>query len=166
MSPPLTREQKRAFVAELTPPFGALHLICDGDLVSLTVYRHTPMAYRVATYVNGSIKGAWWDGDKSFPEQKYLRRIEKPRFKPSDLEFYRRLHGARKVAADPKYHEVLVYFSHDWASGGAVLAHLARVCQSIRAATEEEREAMLQASAVRIDAAADSLTPPSAKEAA
>ncbi|HPU10032.1 MAG TPA: hypothetical protein PK947_05830 [Ottowia sp.] len=154
MNPVLTREQKRAFVAALTPPFGTLHLMCDGDLISMYVYRHTPMAYRVAAYINGRFRGAWLNADTPCPEQKYLRRIARPLFKPAELADLRRVYGAKKVNNDPRYCREVVYFRHDWASGAAVIAHLARVCQSIRLATDAEVSAMIQAVAVGVAAVA------------
>lgn len=134
----LSLAQRRTLAASLVPPYGRIDLICDGDWVSIITYRHRMMSYRVAVYVDGRFLGKWCNPQEPCRQQRYMRRMEKPVLTPADRVHLERIFGKKKVANDPKYQRKHVWFYPDFASGGAALAHLSRVCQDIREATEEE----------------------------
>lgn len=134
----LSLAQRRTLAAILVPPYGRIDLLCDGDWVSLIVLRYQKMSYRVGVYVDGTFMGKWCNPQEPCRQQRYLRRSERSFLTPANRVQFEKLYGKKKVANDPKFNRKFVWFCPDFVSGEAALAHLSRVCQDIREATEEE----------------------------
>ncbi|HMW56394.1 hypothetical protein [Accumulibacter sp.] len=138
----LTPAQQRKIAAVLTPPCGVVDLICDADWIRLEVQHARALTYRVFVYVNGDFRWAWSLAEEHHPEQKYMRRTATPLYGTADLERMRKIFGAKAVNGDPRYKKQFIFFRPDFASGRAALAHLSRVCATIRAPDEDEMRSL------------------------
>lgn len=127
----LSKEQKQAFIDELSKPYGRVFLLCDGYRITLSVERTSQLSYRVITYVNGVWEGKWMSGKNDFPEQKFLNRRERSVVTPKQKAQAEKAFGKRLVAKDPWYSKKIVIYHISWASGKAAINHLCRVCDSI-----------------------------------
>lgn len=127
----LNKEQKDELARKLDTPWGQVELRCDGYDVTLSVQRYKGMQYRVLTYVNGSIKGEWFRGDKPAPESKFLRKSVRPNLSPSQRKEWEKKLRKRFVKNDPFASGSVTLFLPDWASGKAAISHLDKVCDSI-----------------------------------
>lgn len=134
----LSKEQIEVLAASLSHPFGSgVKLLCDGYTVSLQVERRSKagLKYCVMTYVNGYFKGEWCGLSKQeCPEQKFMRKLVRPRCSPSRKREMIKIFGKRHIDKDPYYSEKQTSYWPDWASGKAALQHLNRVCASVQLA--------------------------------
>lgn len=127
----LTKEQKDTLIADLTSPWGRVHLICDGYRIALVVEQAKPLVFRIVTYINGQWGGEWSLGSKEFPEQKFLNKKTRLACTPSFKAKMEKIFGKRAVAKDPYYNKTFVTYDISWPSGKAAINHLCRVCESV-----------------------------------
>ena len=130
----LTKEQKSQLAEDLSLPWGAVELLCDGYRIGLQVQRTKGLTYRIVIFVNGKWEGRWLSGVAAYPEQKFLRKVTLPVCRPSMKARAVKIFGKRAVAKDPYYSETFVTYRPDWPSGKAALNHLCRVCESVEIA--------------------------------
>lgn len=129
----LSKEQIDVLAASLAHPYGGgVTLLCDGYKVNLTVQRAKGMTYRVMTYVNGYFKGIWCGLHNEHPEQKFMRKLVKPRCSPKHKREMEKIMGKRHVKNVPYYSEKQTSYWPDWPNGKAALNHLNKVCESIQ----------------------------------
>ena len=133
----LTKEQKQELIDKLALPWGRVNLLCDGYRITLAVQQVSPLKYRVVTYINGVLEGKWMIAEKSYPEQKFLNRKERPLAKPSEKAKAEKAFGKRAVAKDPWWSKTFVSYDVTWASGKQVIHHLCRVSESIEILPDE-----------------------------
>lgn len=132
----LTQEQKKKLIEQLSIPYGAVALRCDGYEIKLRVEAVKKLTYRVVTYVNGEWKGVWIDASRPCPEQKFLNKTERPFATPTQKAKAEKLFGKRAVAKDPFYTKKLVSYDISWPSGSRAINHLCNVCDSIEIVDE------------------------------
>ncbi len=131
----LSKEQIEVLSASLAHPFGSgVKLLCDGYEITLHVERSKNMTYRVMTYVNGYFKGIWCGSKNEHPEQKFMRKLVRPRCSPAKKREMEKIMGKRWVKNDPYYSEKQTSYWPDWPNGKAALNHLNRVCESVQLA--------------------------------
>lgn len=132
----LTKEQRKSLEENLSYVGGTVHLLCDGNRVSLQVQRWKGLTARVITFINGEFKGTWFSALEEIPEHKFLRKTEISMIKPKDRAMAEKAFGKRLVAKEPIYSRKFVQYHPDWASGKAAINHLCRVCESVEIAPE------------------------------
>lgn len=132
----LSKQQIDVLAASLAHPYGSgVKLLCDGYTVTLQVERAKKLTWRVITYVNGYFKGEWYGLSKQeCPEQKFLRKLVRPRCSAKHKRDMEKIMGKRHVNNDPYYKEVQTSYWPDWPSGKAALNHLNKVCESVQLA--------------------------------
>ncbi|MDD3276982.1 MAG: hypothetical protein PHP93_08040, partial [Kiritimatiellales bacterium] len=111
----ITKEQRAACAATLSGPWGRVKLLCDGYEVVLTVECYKPLKYRVMTYVNGFFKGEWISAEKTYPEQKFLRKSVRPVYSAAFIRKMEKAVGKRWVAQEPVYKKTITTYMPDWA---------------------------------------------------
>ncbi|MFZ6655641.1 hypothetical protein [Undibacterium sp. TJN19] len=134
----ITKLQKEQIAKELTMPWGRVELICDGYKINLVVERYKELSYRVATYVNGYIKGEWFYSKSESPESRFLRKRVVPNISPTKKKKLEKIYGKRVIAKDPFWSGSVTVFYPDWPSGKAALNHLCKICDSVEIAPSEE----------------------------
>lgn len=127
----LDKELKQSLIGALSHPYGMCRLMCDGFKIDLQVQRGKGMTYRIATYVNGVMKGTWMSASDAHPEQKFLKKVTKPLLKPREKAGLLKILGKRAAAKDAHYNATFSFFDPTWPSGRAVINHLEKVCESI-----------------------------------
>lgn len=128
----LSKETRDELCSQLLLPWGAVHLMCDGFKVSLSVQRSgKSLQYRVMTYVNGYFKGEWFSAETEHPEQKFLRKSVRPNVSAAKRAKLEKVLGKRHVKNDPYWSGSVTLYLPDWASGKAAISHLCKVCDSI-----------------------------------
>ncbi|PJC11852.1 MAG: hypothetical protein CO066_13460 [Comamonadaceae bacterium CG_4_9_14_0_8_um_filter_60_18] len=129
----LSKQQIDVLAASLAHPYGnGVTLLCDDYMVTLKVEAAEAMNYRVMTYVNGHFKGIWCGlAKQDCPEQKFLRKMVRPRCSPAKKRVMEKVMGKRYVKNKPYYSEQWISYWPDWVSGKAALNHLNRVCESV-----------------------------------
>ncbi|MDP2153827.1 MAG: hypothetical protein Q8J66_09240 [Methylotenera sp.] len=133
----LTKEQKTELAQKLTSPWGAVKLICDGFTIDLQVQRMKGgMTYRVMTFVNGQFKGEWVSSTQEHPQQKFLRKSERPLYSASHKATLEKIYGKRHVANTESYQKKYITYMPDFASGKAAISHLCKVSESIQVVHE------------------------------
>lgn len=132
----LSKQQIDVLAASLSHPYGSgVTLLCDGYTVTLQVAKAKGLTWRVMTYVNGHFKGTWCGLSKQeHPEQKFMRKMVKPRCSPAKKREMEKIMGKRHVKNDPYYSETQTSYWPDWPSGKAALNHLNKVCESVQLA--------------------------------
>jgi hypothetical protein len=134
----LSKEQIEVLAKDLSHTFGSgVKLLCDGYTVALQVEKYSKkgLEYCVMTYVNGYFKGEWCGLSKQeCPEQKFMRKLVKPRCSPAYKRKMIKIFGKRHVDKDPYYTETQTSYWPNWSNGKAALNHLNRVCESVQLA--------------------------------
>lgn len=143
----LSKEQKEDLIKELTLPWGSVNLMCDGYLVSLNVERKTAMTFRIYTYINGLMKGAWIIGSNPVPEQKFLRQSIRPNLSPAKRIKMEKALGKRHVSKDEFLSGSYTVYFPDWSTGKVAINHLCKVCESITIPDKAEAQAIIKAAA-------------------
>lgn len=130
----LSKQQIEVLAQSLSHPYGSgVKLLCDGYEVTLQVGAVKAMSYRVMTYVNGHFKGSWFGLSKpDCPEQKFMRKLVRPRCSPAKKREGEKIMGKRYVNNNPYYSEIQTSYWPDWPSGKAALNHLNKVCESVQ----------------------------------
>ena len=136
----LTTDQKKELIGRLGHPWGAVDLLCDGFNVTLRVECMKELQYCVVVYVNGRWKGEWTNGNKEFPEQKFMRKSVRKIFTPKQLRQLEKILGKRKVAKDPDYQKTYTMFHPYFGTGRAAINHLCKVCDSIEIKKDTEND--------------------------
>jgi hypothetical protein len=138
----LTKEQKADLIEKLFHPWGVVVLLCDGDVVTLSVQPAKGLRYHVVTHVNGWFRGAWVDPKSTAREQRYLRKVERPLYSAGERAKAEKDHGKRFVK---KYlGGTYTLFHGDWPNGKAPIAHLCKVCESIEIGSKDDLAALTE----------------------
>ncbi|MGB6056318.1 MAG: hypothetical protein WBG17_13890 [Burkholderiaceae bacterium] len=130
----LTEEQKTELTRQLSHPWGAVDLMCDGYRIALRVQQSKALTFRVMTYVNGYFKGEWVRGKNPAPESKFLRKSVRPCISPAKRLKLEKMFGKRRVKNDPYWSGSVTLYLPDWPSGVAAINHLCKVCESVQIA--------------------------------
>ncbi len=139
----LDKETKERLIADLSHPYGAVKLVCDGREVDLQVRRRSgkSMRYCVMAFVDGKWEHRWSRDDKEHPEQKFARRSEKHVLSEKERkEFlkaapaYGRKGSPKRNAFEARIEAKLVWFDPTFSTGSAAINHLLKVCESVSVA--------------------------------
>lgn len=133
----LSKAQKDELIERLSTPYATLELDCDGYRIGFQAQRDGKSGLRfvLAVFVNGWMKGEWMFFDKPCPEQKFMRRIDKPLFTKKEQAQWVKMDvalGMKRKDAIAKAAKTLTHMSPYFPSGRAAILHLCRVCEEIK----------------------------------
>ncbi|OON62305.1 hypothetical protein B0920_02165 [Massilia sp. KIM] len=158
----LSKEQKERAIADLSHPWGRVSLRCDGYLVTLVMQRtgKNSLTFRVTTFVNGRIEGAWFVESSAAQESRFMRKSIRPNLSAAKRKAAEKALGKRYVARDPFYSGSYTLYLPDWVNGKAAINHLCKVCESIELLSVDEARVALNALAkpVAAEPVVDALT--------
>lgn len=132
----LTKAQRDELVSKMDTPYCSIKLRCDGYEIGIQTGRigKVGMRFAFAVYVDGWFKGEWSDATQSFPEQKFLKRVERSLYSPKEKALMiktAKVLGTARAKATADANRTYAYFTHVFPSAKAVVAHLHKVCDSI-----------------------------------
>lgn len=136
MTSQLTKAQRDELISKMDSPYCSIKLRCDGHEIGVQAGRvgKVGMRFALAVYVDGYFKGIWSDAKQSFPEQKFLKRVEKSLFTPKEKALMiktGKVLGTSRAKATADANRTYAYFTHVFPSARAVVAHLHKVCDHI-----------------------------------
>jgi hypothetical protein len=138
----ITKELKAELIEKLNSPFASLKLDCDGYQIGLQAQSKDKSGLRfvLSLYVNGWMKGVWLDLKNPCPEQKFMRRMERPLHSKKEQEAIVKFEvacGMKRKDAIDKAARKFAYLAPYFPSGRAAIHHLCRVCESITIVADE-----------------------------
>jgi hypothetical protein len=117
----LSKADVTKIVEQLSMPWGAVMLDCDGYDVRLWVAEVGALKFEVATYVNGCFKADWLQADCE-ERRRFMRPLKRYVYTAKDRK-NRRLRAALKpLDIDRK----IVFFTPFWPTAKAALNHIQR----------------------------------------
>lgn len=123
----MTQEDWDALKAQMESPWGSMKLQCDQyELTLEQVTNSKNKSWETVVYVDGYIKGIWWEAEGDQPKyeeaRRFMRKVSRALHTKKDLEFYRVTRGKRVATqmAAVKY----TRFDHCWKSFTALKKHL------------------------------------------
>lgn len=141
----LDKETKDRLIADLSNPYGAVKLVCDGREIALEVRRSSgkSLSYRVVVFVDGKWEHRWSLSDTEHPEQKFARRTEKSLLSEKERKAllksapaYGRKGSAERNAFEARVNRKFVWFDPTFSTGSAAINHLLKVCESVSVAED------------------------------
>lgn len=127
----MTKEDWQKVEKALTGTYGFAKLQVDGREAHFQRELVTKNRLGIVTYIDGQWKGVWISAKEEYPEQKYLRKIEKYAWTPAQRAELKKWPKKmlKKYGYDPdkKRH----YFSLIWPSANAIRRHYQKTFTSI-----------------------------------
>ena len=129
----MTKEEWSKVEKALSGLYGSTKLLVDGHKITFRRVLVDKHRLGIVTYVDGEIRGEWYNADKPCPEQRFLRKATRFVHKPAVRAKLKKLWPkSRKPAGeywnpDAKFH----YFLPWWTDATALRRHYQKTFQSI-----------------------------------
>jgi hypothetical protein len=129
----MTPEDWKYIERRLNAPCNFVKLSCDGYDVTLMVLPVKDLRNGIFVWVNGIRRGKWLF-EECEESRRFLRRVEKPYYKPEEQKLEKRL---AKILKRPSNHDKkFVYWRDYWTNVTALRRHFTRNNQDIQLVRE------------------------------
>lgn len=108
----LTKTQQQELANQLDQLYTTTYLRCDEYFIQASMQRVAKNKLAIGVYVNGYIKGKWWNGEDEEPKR-FWRAVVTKKFKPSFIKEMEKIIGKRECKKRG-YHETVTHYTPDW----------------------------------------------------